>query len=141
VSEGPFTWEWVVEHLIPKERQAKGPDRDGCDRIAAKLNQAFACEMRKNEKLARRNPSGFTIAVPGGWSHGDTAFQKQRRWHAHVSALAVVMKTELGRVNPRAVDIGYTKDGPIVRTLIAAIPIITGEHPRPTAIAQRLARS
>jgi hypothetical protein len=81
VSEGPFTWEWVVEHLIPKERQAKGPDRDGCDRIAAKLNQAFACEMRKNE------------------------------------------------------------DGPIVRTLIAAIPIITGEHPRPTAIAQRLARS
>jgi hypothetical protein len=148
MSEGPFTWEWVAGHLILKERKAEGPDRAGCDRIAAKLNQAFACEMRKNEQPARRNPLGFTIAVPGrtaavrgGWSHADKAFQEQRRWHAYAPALAEVMKAELDRVNPHAIDIGYSADGPIVRALVDAIPIITGEHPRPEAIAKRLKRS
>jgi hypothetical protein len=141
MTEGPFTRKWVAEHLIPRERLAAGPDRIGCDRIAAKLNQAFARETHKNERLARRNHLGLIIAVPGGWSHGDKAFQRQRRWHTHAPTLAAVMKAELDRVNPPAIDVGYSADGPIVRALVDAILTITGEHPRREAITKQLNRS
>jgi hypothetical protein len=155
-----FPPKWVEEHLILKEDKAVSPDRDGYDRIAKALKEAFVCEMRKNEPppLGRAAPFqvlGFHISVdgrgvaghrrlegaPDGWSHGDEAFQKQRRWHAHVLTLAEVTRAELNRVNPPSVDIGYSKDGPIVRMLVDAIPIITGEHPHPAAIAQKLKRS
>jgi hypothetical protein len=151
----PFTWKWVEEHLVLKEGKAESPDRDGCDQIAAELNRASAREMLKNEPpppalplaqsaspiRAAAQVLGFHMGVPGGWSHGDVAFQKQRRWHDHVLALAEVTRTELERVNPPTIDIGYSKDGPIVRMLAKAIPIITGEHPRPAAIAKKLGRS
>jgi hypothetical protein len=152
MSEGPFTRKWVEEHLILKEANAVPPDDDGYARIVAGLNRAFACEMLKNENerpsshpsvLSPARALGFRLGVPGGWSHGDTAFQKQRRWHDHVLALAEAMLTELKRVNPNPdlVDIGYSKDGPIVRALADAIPIITGEHPRRSGIAKKLERS
>jgi hypothetical protein len=148
VSEGAFTGKWVEEHLILKEGKAISPDSDGYDRIAAELNRAFACEMLKNERpsshpsvLSPAQALGFHLGVPGGWSHGDAAFKKQRRWHDHVLAPAEVMRTELYRVNPPTVDIGYSKDGPIVGALVDAIPIITGEHPSRDAIAKKLERS
>jgi hypothetical protein len=50
------------------------------------------------------------------------------------------MQNELKRVNPPTVDIGYSADGPIVRALIDAISVITGEHPRPKTVAKRLER-
>jgi hypothetical protein len=167
VSEGPFTRRWVEEHLILKEDKAVPPDDGGYDQIVAGLNRAFACEMLKNERPSS-HPSmlspaqalqalGFRLGVPGGWSHGvkkerrwrpggwshgDAAFKKQRRWYDHVLALAEVMLTELKRVNPKPdlVDIGYSKDGPIVRALVDAIPVITGEHPRRPGVAKRLER-
>jgi hypothetical protein len=148
VTEGPFTWEWVEKHLILKEVKAESPDRDGYERIAAEFNRAFAREMLKNERpsthpsvLSPAQALGFHLGVPGGWSHGDAAFKKQRRWHDHVWAMAEAMKAELERVNPPTVDIGYSKDGPIVRALVDAIPIITGEHPGRDAIAKKLERS
>jgi hypothetical protein len=152
-----FGPEWVRKRLVPKEAHAKPPDSAGCDLIVAEIKKAFAREMLKNEQLknasyavhpsqshprfAEYRARGLHISWPKGWSHGDTAFQKQRRWHDHVVSLAEVMRAELGRVNPYAVDIGYSKDGPIVRTLVDAIPIITGEHPSPAAIAKKLERS
>jgi hypothetical protein len=152
VSEGPFTWEWIEKRLIPKEAHANPPDPAGCALITAELNRAFAREMFENERLKNAShPShplvavaqvrGFHIGAPGGWSHGDAAFRKQRRWHDHVPALAEVMRTELNRVNPPTVDIGYSKDGPIVRALVEAVPLVTGEHPSRDAIAKKLERS
>jgi hypothetical protein len=140
MSGGPFTWKWVREHLVCKESQAINLRGGGCRRVAAKLNKAFADEVCKNERLSHRTPSGFLVSVPGGWSHGDTAFKKQRRWHAYAAALAEVMHTELSEVNPPTVDIGFSKNGPIVRALVDAIQVISGEHPRPVAIAKKLKR-
>ena len=150
-EEEVFPPKCVEEHLILKEDKAVSPDRDGYDRIAKALKEAFTREMRKNEPpppppLGQATPFqalGFHMGVlPDGWSHGDEAFQKQRRWHAHVLPLAEVMRAELARVNGfSGVDIGYSKDGPIVRALVDAIPIITGEHPHPAAIAKKLERS
>jgi hypothetical protein len=147
VSGGPFTGKWVEEHLILKEANAKSPDHDGHERIAAGFNRAFACEMLKNERpqsqvLSPTRALGFHLGVSGGWSHGDAAFKKQRRWHDHVLDLAEAMLVVLKHVNELYVDIdiGYSKDGPIVRVLVDAIPIITGEHPSPDAIAKKLER-
>jgi hypothetical protein len=144
-----FSWTWVREHLVIRESKAINPDRDGYERIAAVLNRAFAREMLKNERpsshpsvLLPAQALGFHLGVPGGWSHGDAAFKKQRRWHDHVWAMAEAMKVELELVNGFSyVDVGYSKDGPIVRALVDVIPIITGEHPGRDAIAKKLERS
>jgi hypothetical protein len=155
MSEGPFTQEWVAKHMVPKERLAKPLDDVGCIRIATALNQAYAAEVLKNERLKKAayvphpsNPQvawaqlrGFHIGAPGGWSHGDEAFQKQRRWHSYAPDLARVAHTELSRVQTHSlVDIGFSKDGPIARMLKDAAPIITGEHPSRSAIAKKLER-
>jgi hypothetical protein len=150
MTEGPFTRKWVEEHLILKEIKAESPDCDGYDRIVAEFNLAFTRETLKNERpsshpsvLSPAQALGFQLGVPGGWSHGDVAFKKQRRWHDHVWAMAEAMRVELERVQTDPnVDIGYSEDGPIVRALEDAIPIITGEHPSSrSAIAKKLERS
>jgi hypothetical protein len=66
---------------------------------------------------------------------------KQRlppRWHDHVLAMAEVMRFEHDRVNGFPYVAGYSKDGPVVRALADAIPIITGEHASRPAIARKL---
>jgi len=161
-ARGLYSPKWVMKYLTPREPHTNGPDPAGCDRIIAAFKQAVEREMLKNEPPlpppgGQATPFqilGFHISVdgsgiaghrriegaPDGWSHGDEAFRKRHRWHAHVLPLAEVMQAELSRVNPVSVKIGYSKDGPIVRALAKAIPLITGEYPSRAAIAKHLER-
>jgi hypothetical protein len=140
-----FSWRWVRAHLVLRESKAVNPDRDGYERIAAKLGRIFMLEnepcdlphiLRTRFDLRERTCRDGTKV-----GHPRKMISKQRlppRWHDHVLAMAKVMKAELTHVNGFSVDIGYTKDGPIVRALVDVIPIITGEHPSRAAIAGKL---
>jgi hypothetical protein len=138
---GPFSWKWVREDLVFKERGAKGPHRGGCGRIAVELNRVFMLvnEPRDSPHLFRAQaPRWDDTAAPG---HPRQIPRRQRlppHWHDDVLAMAEVVRTEIERVNPYGVDVGYSKDGPIVRLLVDAIPIITGEQPTRDAVAKKL---
>jgi hypothetical protein len=140
-----FSWRWVREHLVLRESKAINPDRDGYERIAAVLNRIF---MLENEPCDSPHSLRIRFEVRERTRRDDTMIGHPRkisqqrpppRWHDHAWAMAEVMRVELERVNGFSyVDVGYSKDGPIVRALEDVIPIITGEHPRRPAIAGKL---
>jgi hypothetical protein len=144
---GPFSWKWVREHLILKESKAISPRRGGCGRIAVELNRVFVLvnESHDSPHLLRVRFDIQERAREDGTAtigHPRKLDEKQRlppRWHDHVLSMGKVMWVELDRVNGFSrVDVGYSKDGPIVRALADAIPIITGEQPGRAAVARKL---
>jgi hypothetical protein len=64
-----------------------------------------------------------------------------RRWAEYVLAMGEVTKEVLNAANPgRTPPFSFSKDGPVVRLLVKAIPLITGEQPTAANVSRELYR-
>jgi hypothetical protein len=150
VSEGPFTWEWVRENVVHFREEAIELDRAACERIAAEFNRAY---VEVNFPPVWDSPhtlhAAFHYPVQGGTHDpvrstavvGDGKNGRLWRWYGPVLSMGEVVRKELVAANPnRKPPFGYTPDGLIVQILLAAILLITEEHPPAGAVAKELER-
>jgi hypothetical protein len=133
-SVGMFTGAWVRENLSLTQSD-KRPELDRCNQIAAKYNEAFVEE----------NPIWHSPHI--GWARPGTSPTAKmhdasaRRWSKHVLAMGETTKAALNAANEgRKPPFRYSKDGPVVRLLIKAISLITGETLTAANVSQELYR-
>lgn len=65
--------------------------------------------------------------------------RKGSQWHKYARDLQVFFVEAMEEANPGS-EIRLADDGPVSRFIAAVIPFITGERPKPTAIARHLQR-
>jgi hypothetical protein len=123
-----FSGDWVQENLSLAQSD-KRPKLDRCNQIAAEFKRAFA--------LA--NPIWDSPHIY--WARGTAAPTATKRWPEYVVPMAEVTQAMLTAANEgRVPPFGYSKDGPVVRLLVKALSLITGEQITAAAVSQDLYR-
>jgi hypothetical protein len=143
-SEEMFTGEWVQKSLSLVQSD-KLPKLARCNQIAAEFNRAYGREnpiwyVPHTEWARSYSPSEGLVrpgVPPTARIHDATA----RRWAEYALAMGEVTQEVLNAANPgRTPPFGFSKDGPVVRLLVKAIPLITGEQPTADNVSQVLYR-
>jgi hypothetical protein len=133
-SEDMFTGAWIQKNLSLAQTD-KPLKLDRCNQIAATFNEEYAEEnpIWYSPHIHWARPG----AAPTARTHGASA----RRWAKYVLKMGEVTQAALNAVNEgRTPPFRYSKDGPVVRLLVKAIPLITGETPTAGNVSQELYR-
>lgn len=80
------------------------------------------------------------VFFPGHEPIGMRPNRKGSKWPSYTGILATIFVEAMEETNP-GVAIGLGDDGPVARFIAAVIPFITGENPKPAAIARCLQRA
>jgi hypothetical protein len=143
-SEDMFTGDWIQTNLSLVQTD-KLPKLDRCNRIAAEFNRAYGREnpiyYAPHTDWARSYSPSEGLVRPGGPPTARIHDATARRWAEYVLAMGEVTQEVLNAANPgRTPPFRYSKDGPVVRLLVKAIPLITGEHPTAGNVSRELYR-
>lgn len=81
----------------------------------------------------------FYVLFPTGRELNQLPVSRTADWHTYVQWLRSQFEHAMRSTNP-GLDVRPSNDGPLTRFIAAVIPLITGENPKPPAIARQLQR-